>query len=262
MKLVVFGSRSFDNKERIYRILDCIYSETPELEIISGTARGADSLGEEWASDRGVLCHYYPADWSQGKSAGHRRNAVMADVAEQGLCFWDGESPGTKGMLGFMKQRGKGVMLEKYVPVVKGNLWDAHAQGQFVVITTNTQTRKDGTAVMGAGIALSAAEKCKGLAANYGKHLTTCEDPEKPVYLEKQRLILLPTKRHWRDPSPMDLVEKNILWLKKLSETHPEWKIAIPPMGCSNGQLDWPTQVQPLVDEHLSNGKFTVYDNR
>jgi hypothetical protein len=149
----------------------------------------------------------------------------------------------------------------KHVEVIKGNLWDAHSQGMFVVITTNTSCRKDGTAVMGGGIALAAARKFKGLDARYGQHLRTSPDPEKPVYLKKDKLILLPTKREVQYDAPLDLVEKNILWLKALSGNHPDWGIALVPLGCGLGGLDWGTQVQPLVDEHLSNGKFVVYKN-
>lgn len=261
MKLVVFGSRSFNNKERMWRILDRILNEN-DLEIVQGDCRGADLMAKAWAIDRGVVHHDYPADWdTHGRSAGHKRNAVMAGVADEGLCFWDGTSPGTKGMIDIMQKKGKPVDVIKYVPEVRGNLWAAHKQGSFIVITTNTQCRQDGTAIMGGGIALAAAQRYKGLDAHYGKHLRSAADPEKPVYLLKDRLILLPTKREVHKLSPLDLVEKNILWLKALSENHPTWRIALIPLGCGLGGLDWGTQVQPLVDEHLSNGMFTVYKN-
>ena len=57
-------------------------------------------------------------------------------------------------------------MIEK-----KGNIWEHHAAGGWVAIPTNGCVRRDGSAVMGAGVALQAARKFPGLAAELGQRI-------------------------------------------------------------------------------------------
>lgn len=75
--------------------------------ILSGTAQGVDTLGEQWAEKNGVPVERYPADWARyGKSAGHKRNRDMGMRADALIAVWDGESPGTRGMIEFARGRG------------------------------------------------------------------------------------------------------------------------------------------------------------
>lgn len=79
---------------------------TPTV-IISGTARGADTLGEAWAKENGVPCEQYPADWKRyGRAAGLRRNESMADNAAALVALWDGSSSGTKHMINIARKKG------------------------------------------------------------------------------------------------------------------------------------------------------------
>lgn len=57
--------------------------------VIHGAATGADLLAGGWAHAHGVFEEAYPADWSQGKSAGPRRNARMLAEGkpDRGLAF-------------------------------------------------------------------------------------------------------------------------------------------------------------------------------
>jgi hypothetical protein len=81
-------------------------------EVISGCARGADSLGERWAEDRGVPIIRFPAEWDKyGKSAGYRRNAEMAEVGEALIAIWDGKSRGTEMMINLARQKGLAVFV-------------------------------------------------------------------------------------------------------------------------------------------------------
>ena len=68
--------------------------------VLSGTARGADALGEQWAAKHGVPTERFPADWSaHGKAAGYKRNEQMAACADALLALWNGHSRGTKHMI-------------------------------------------------------------------------------------------------------------------------------------------------------------------
>lgn len=75
-------------------------------EVVSGGARGADTLGEKWASDRKIPIKRFPADWSIGKHAGHVRNAEMAEYGDALVALWNGISPGTRSMIKMAQLRG------------------------------------------------------------------------------------------------------------------------------------------------------------
>lgn len=79
-------------------------------EVVSGCARGADSLGERWAEDNGVLVKRFPANWERfGRAAGMYRNAEMADYASGGIILWDGDSRGTLDMIDKLRRLRKPV---------------------------------------------------------------------------------------------------------------------------------------------------------
>lgn len=108
MKTIIAGSRSFDN----YDFLKDICRNFVITEIVSGTARGADQLGERYAKENNIPVKRFPADWNRyGKRAGYVRNAEMAGYGERLIAFWDGESKGTKMMIDLAEGKG----LEVYV---------------------------------------------------------------------------------------------------------------------------------------------------
>ena len=82
--------------------------------MLSGCARGADKLGEDWANAHSVTIERYPAQWdSLGRSAGYARNIQMAKSAEALIALWDGESRGTKHMIETAKKHGLKVHVRK-----------------------------------------------------------------------------------------------------------------------------------------------------
>lgn len=99
-KVIVAGSRGFNNYLALERVLDKLLINKKDIEIVSGTARGADKLGEKYAEHKKLKIAKFPAQWNKfGKSAGYKRNAQMADYADACVVFWDGESRGTKHMI-------------------------------------------------------------------------------------------------------------------------------------------------------------------
>ncbi len=99
--LLVAGSRSFTNYQYLSSSLDKLLVNQSDITIVSGGARGADSLAERYARERGYQLRVFPANWNQfGKSAGYRRNRQMHEFIAQFpnrgcVCFWDGSSRGT-----------------------------------------------------------------------------------------------------------------------------------------------------------------------
>lgn len=107
-KIIIAGSRSFRNYRLLENIMDDVVKKAKlksyEVEIISGTAYGADQLGEDYAEDNELIIHRFPADWNQfGKQAGFIRNKQMAKFCDAAVIFWDGKSKGTLNMIELMK---------------------------------------------------------------------------------------------------------------------------------------------------------------
>ena len=109
-KVIIAGTRDFADYELLKEKCDAILSnkrDDSNIVIVSGTARGADRLGERYARERGYRIERYPADWDRdGNSAGPIRNAKMADNANALIAFWDGRSRGTKNMIDTAKAKG------------------------------------------------------------------------------------------------------------------------------------------------------------
>lgn len=103
-----------NKEERLFKINPC------SLEIISGMAKGADTLAVRFANKYNLALKEFPADWnnlnvlpcrvitnsygSYNALAGHKRNRDMAvyassdDAFEVLVLFWDGKSKGSKNM--------------------------------------------------------------------------------------------------------------------------------------------------------------------
>ena len=117
-KLIVAGGRDFSDYERLSQEIDklaLVELKDKRVSIVSGMARGADSLALQFARVHNVKVYQFYADWDKyGKSAGHRRNRQMGDFADDLLAFWDGQSKGTKGMIDYMKSLAKPVRVIKY----------------------------------------------------------------------------------------------------------------------------------------------------
>lgn len=128
LRIIIAGGRDFDDFSLLMnKCIEIIYEETKEddslekIRIVSGTARGADKLGEQYAQ----IAHYdvsrFPAAWDlYGKSAGYRRNAKMARFASEDgnlgilVAFWDSKSRGTKHMIDLAKRYGIKVHVVNY----------------------------------------------------------------------------------------------------------------------------------------------------
>ena len=117
-RVIIAGTRSFSDYELLRDSCNNLLSEkqrTHTVVVISGTARGADQMGERYARERGFQLRRFPVDWEQyGKSAGHIRNAKMADNADALIAFWDGESKGTKNMIDNARRKGLAVRVIQY----------------------------------------------------------------------------------------------------------------------------------------------------
>jgi hypothetical protein len=130
MRVIIAGGREFNDYDLLKQ--ECInnimqlkregYKTKREyLEIVSGTARGADRLGEKFAYELIIPLKRFAADWNTyGKRAGYIRNEQMAKYASEDeevgvlIAFWDGKSKGTKHMIDLAKRYKLRVFVVKY----------------------------------------------------------------------------------------------------------------------------------------------------
>ena len=141
---------------------------------------------------------------------------------------------------------------------LKGNLLDSTADA--LVNTVNT------VGVMGKGIALQFKE---AFPVNTKKYTDACKTgtlqtgqllaiKDQNALLGEKLIINFPTKKHWRQPSKYEYIEDGLKSLVELIKKENIKSIAIPPLGCGNGGLDW-SRVKQLIEAYLSPLQADVY---
>ena len=114
MKVIIAGSREITSYVVVQ--LAVAGSGFDITEVVSGTARGVDQLGELWAFENDIPVKRFPADWKKyGKSAGYKRNQQMAEYADALIAIWDGKSAGTGHMISIAKMKQLPVYVHQYV---------------------------------------------------------------------------------------------------------------------------------------------------
>ncbi len=104
MRLIIAGSRHFEltysSVDFIVGILKLQDIQVHHIvEVVSGGAKGIDSVGESFAKAGGIPIKQFLPDWDKyGKSAGPIRNEQMAEYADALLLIWDGKSKGSLNM--------------------------------------------------------------------------------------------------------------------------------------------------------------------
>ncbi|HYW05948.1 MAG TPA: macro domain-containing protein [Longimicrobium sp.] len=127
----------------------------------------------------------------------------------------------------------------------QGNLLDASAEA--LVNTVNE------VGVMGKGVALMFRERFPENARVYveaskagqvrvGRVLVTPAGELFPKWI-----VHFPTKKHWRNPSRLEWVRDGLDDLVRVAREMGIGSIALPPLGCGNGGLDW-QQVRPMIE--------------
>lgn len=117
-KIIVAGSRDFDDFFYLEKILDMLLSnkKKEEIEIVHGDAPGADRLGKLYGEERGFRVKAFPAKWRVNgvydNSAGYKRNVEMGDYADACVVFRVNHSKGSTHMINIATE--KKLMLRVY----------------------------------------------------------------------------------------------------------------------------------------------------
>ena len=134
---------------------------------------------------------------------------------------------------------------------------------EAIVNSVNTQ------GIMGKGIALAFKnaypdnfkiyeKACKEGTIDIGKLLITETGELFPKYI-----INFPTKKHWRNPSKYEYIEKGLKDLKKLIREYKIQSISIPPLGAGNGRLKWQIIKEMIIDslkEFSNNLEILIFE--
>ncbi len=105
MIFAVVGSRDFTNYALFSKVLDEPYPFMTG--IVSGGARGADTLAARFAIERGILLVVHKADWKgKGKSAGYQRNKLIVRDADYMIAFLAETSKGTRHSINLAGEKG------------------------------------------------------------------------------------------------------------------------------------------------------------
>jgi len=111
-KIVIAGSRSFNDYKTLSNVCNVLFKNISEIEIVCGEAYGADKLGRKYAEEHNLLIKSFPANWDKyGKSAGYIRNKEMAKYCDNAIIFWDGVSKGSNHMIKLCKEFNKDVLV-------------------------------------------------------------------------------------------------------------------------------------------------------
>lgn len=113
MKLAIVGSRTVTPMLRA-KVLAYVASLAPSVTVVSGGARGVDTIAVDAARKRGLPTMVIPADWSLGKGAGFQRNGTIVESSDAVVAFWDGVSRGTEDTIRKAHKAGK--LLQVFTP--------------------------------------------------------------------------------------------------------------------------------------------------
>lgn len=121
IKLAVIGSRTFTDKERLFKLLD---SKIDEIKcIVSGGAAGADEVSRLWSKERGVpIIIFYPRwydlNGNYRPGGGFERNYKIINSCDRVLALYDGKSKGTAHSISIAKSKNKPCKIILFEPVI------------------------------------------------------------------------------------------------------------------------------------------------
>ena len=134
------------------------------------------------------------------------------------------------------------------ITYLSGDLFESPAK--VLVNTVNT------VGVMGKGIALKFKRIYPEMFDVYRDHCERGNFEIGHLFLYKtpyKWVLNFPTKKHWRSPSKVDYIEAGLKKFRAHCSEMGVTSIAFPELGCGNGELDFETQVKPLMERYLGN---------
>lgn len=130
MKLAIIGGRDFNNYDFLKEVMSSIFKKDDIELIISGGAKGADTLGVDYAKEYNIPYIIHDAKWKDltlepcrikrnkygeyNALAGHNRNTLIINDCDTVLAFWDEKSKGTGDSVSKANKLNKKVIIANY----------------------------------------------------------------------------------------------------------------------------------------------------
>lgn len=114
MNIAIIGSRNFTDYELMSSTILSYFieNELNKITIVSGGAKGADTLAEKFAMENHLEITVFKPDWKKfGKRAGFLRNTIIIENSDIVFAFWDSISNGTKDSIEKAEKLNKKVIL-------------------------------------------------------------------------------------------------------------------------------------------------------
>lgn len=155
---------------------------------------------------------------------------------------------------------------------IKASIWDKQFDDYWRVIPINCQTNSKGVLVMGKGLAKEAKERYPKLPEEFANLIFDQQRRHQPIFPvlrwlndENVNLMGFPTKRHWKEPAELALIEEGLTFLKDLmpylTANGEREKVVTSRLGCGLGGLNWDRDVKPLVEKYFGDDdNFVVVD--
>lgn len=138
----------------------------------------------------------------------------------------------------------------------------AHGHDEAICITTNGICKKDGSAVMGKGIAKTADDYFH-ISGKLGEYLTKYGNRAFDMGFysafgqDEHHVLTFPTKMDWRNDSNINLIVTSAEQIIRICDARGINKCYLPPVGCANGHLNYEALVQPVLSNILDD-RFIV----
>jgi hypothetical protein len=134
-----------------------------------------------------------------------------------------------------------------------GNLWDYHAMGHTIAVTTNGFINQRGQLVMGRGCAQEAASKFPGIQTRLAKLVR--EGGNHVYYVPEYNIFSFPVKRYYWNDADIELIKRSCGELMaQLGNSRVRLPLYMPRPGCGNGHLDWDEvyyDIKPLLSDDI-----------
>jgi hypothetical protein len=139
---------------------------------------------------------------------------------------------------------------------IYGDIWDFFDQGHYITITINGTIKKNGSAVMGRGIAKQAALRFPQLPYELGRlirdnGLCVCPSPS-------HNFIYYPVKFNFWEIADLQLISRSCVQLVELTDALGLDVVYMVRPGCGNGKLDW-NRVKSMLEDCLDN-RFVIVE--
>jgi hypothetical protein len=135
--------------------------------------------------------------------------------------------------------------------ILFGDLFKFRKSDSWLIIPINQIVKKDGTLVMGKGVAKDAKDTFPTLPKEWGYQMTDLGITYPTLRRSWGNFLGIPTKKHWLDASPPALVEAGLIHLKNQSLLFPEMSFYTPLLGAGLGKIPMETALG-LHEKHLS----------